>query len=512
MAYEYEDPKDEDQLDENGQPIAGTGGGLLLTAPGQGSAAGPTAGGDFRSPQAAGFSGFTDINAYLDANRDQTADLSKKVAGKLAEEEQGVRSDINTAGQTAESAINANAVRPDEELVGRAVQNPSAFLKNQSDVSALTKMRDGAYSGPAGIDDESAASLKNRISEAQRKAKGIDTEAGREELLRSLGTNPSKGVVTLDNLLLGADPNSRQTLAAATSPFDSLGSYLDEVSGGVKSKADAVRADAGAARNLVASKFLGEGGAIPTFEKGLTDRLTSRQTEEAGQIARIQRNLGGYQVWDQDAGDLGVDLPSLSTAGKYANMLQNTYDVDPDVQGYRSARSPEAEITRDNFASEEDYANYASLAQLAGIDPTFLQQGNAGKAGTAPQDLTDFDFAGFQNNAKNTLFAKDRELLKMDPATLDEPTRQKWMSVAKRAGLSKWRPGGEREFSEGGGYGQVYDQGPGQPNYNEPPPPQPPQDNQPPPYPNPTSPQPDDGNGPYRWDPYNGSWIPFGLV
>lgn len=467
MAYEFEDPKDEEQqLDENGQPISGTSGGLLTGAPGQGSAAGPTTSGDgFGSPQSKGFSGFTDINAYLDANRDQTADLSKKVAGKLTEEEQSVRSGIGKAGQDAEAAINAAAVRPDEGLVTRAAEKPADFVKNQSDVDAFKKMRDANYSGPAGIDDEASATLKNQVSEAQRRAKGVDTEMGREELLRSLNPGATKGMFTLDNLLLGADPNSRQTLAAAASPFDSLTSYLDEVSGTAKGKADVARTDADAARNLVSSKFTGEGGAIPTFEKGLTDRLAARQAEEAAQIARIKRNLGGYQVWDQDQGDVGVDAETMQKLMAYSNALQNQYGVDPDLQAYIKTRAPEEAITRDTFANADDYANYSALASLAGIDPTFLDPNNAAKAGTAPTDLTDFDYAGLNSSVHNTLSAKDQYLLSQDPASLSDEDQKKWMAVAKRAGLKSRYGDGRLEWQPWGGFGAV---SPDQLEYEEP--------------------------------------------
>lgn len=458
MAYEFQDPNDEDELDENGQPIAGTGGGLLTTAPGQGSAAGPTTGSsDFRSPQSAGFSGFTDINAYLDANKDQTADLSRKVAGKLTEEEQSVRSDIGKAGQDAQTAINAAAVRPDEGLVNRAIEKPADFVKNQTDFDAFKKMRDASYGGPAGVDDAAAATLRNRVTEAQRRAKGVDTESGREELLRSLNPNSTKGMFTLDNLLLGADPNSRQTIAAAASPFDSLTGYLDDVSGTAKGQADQARTDAESARNLVSSKFTGEGGAIPTFEKGLTERLSGRQAEEAAQIARIRRNLGGGQVWEQDVPDAGIDSAAMQKIMAYSNALQNQYQVDPDLQSYIQSRSPEAEITRGKFASPEDYANYSALTQLAGIDPTFLNPNEANMAGTAPWDLTDFDSSGFGSNVKSTLTAKDRELLSKDPSSLSDDEVRHWQAVARRTGLMSLIPGNidTAQWQPWGGLGAV---------------------------------------------------------
>lgn len=505
MAYEYEDPNDEDELDQNGQPIAGTGGGLLTSAPGQGSAAGPTAGSDFRSPQSAGFSGFTDINAYLDANRDQTADLSQKVAGKLTEEEQSVRSDIGKAGQDADAAINSAAIRPDEALVSRATSNPADFVKNAADVEAFKKQRDATYGGPAGVADETAASLRNRISEAQRRAKGVDTESGREELLRSLNPTATKGMFTLDNMLLGADPNSRQTISAAAAPFETLGTYLDETSGTATSKADQARADADASRNLVASKLTGPEGALPGFEKDLNERLAWEQGQEQYQLDRILRGLQGYSVWRDDVGEVGANQDQLDELKAYANMLQNQYKVDPQASTYVKPRSVQEGITRQNFASQDDYANYLALADLAGIDPTFLHEEDMAQAGAYPRDFVDFDYTGLNNSVRDTLTAKDREMLDRPVGTLPANEVELWRAIAKRAGVSAQYGDGRLEWRDGGGYGKIM------PDYLEQPDPgyTPPDPVPGTPYPQPTTPPgepPDPMHTIPIWDPINGVW------
>lgn len=373
MAYVPTDPNlldDEERRkrEEEQQINAGT------SAPGdtgEGAVdAGP--GGD----TAAGAQGnFTPINAYLDANRAQAADLSGKIAGKLTEEEQKVRGEIGQAGEEAQGQIAGSRVTADEGLVNRALENPTEFVKSQADLDAFKKQRDANYTGPTGLAETRTADLQAKVREAQRRAGLVDSEQGRSELLRTYGTNPTEGQIMLDQLLLGADPNSRQTLTAAANPFQSLDEYLDQVTGEVKTAGESAATDTAAARNLVSGRLTSESGAIPTAQKEFQDRLSSTSQKSVDYNNRLnsilakladgrqreltaeERNLIGF---NQDILPLIEQYPSIFATQAKNNPLSQ-------LSTYYTQGDQAALPTASDVVSAEDLARYQALAQLAGM-------------------------------------------------------------------------------------------------------------------------------------------------
>jgi hypothetical protein len=444
MAYVPTDPNllDEEEEERRRQEtVPGT------SAPGDGGEA-PVDAGPGGGTTAAGIEPFTNINAYLDANREQAAELSGKLAGKLTEEEQKIRGDIGKTGEETQAQIAQNRVSADEGLVNRALEKPTDFVKNQADLEAFTKMRDASYQGPRSIAENRAAELSGQVREGQRRAGLVDTEEGRSELLRLYGNNPTQGQVMLDQLLLGADPNSRQTLSAAANPFSSLDEYLDEVSGQARTAGEAADSDATAARNLVSSRLSGEGGAIPAFQSDLQRRLAQRKDQEVQELAAMKQGLSNFYLTPEQMTGAGLTQEELIRMRDKNRALANHYQQPEDVLQFLTERSPDEAYTVGNVATPEDVARYNALAQLAGITPDFLTDGRA-----APANLYDFDARSAGRTIGDKLYGLDESFLRMDPSTMSPEEQQRYLSVGHRTKLAGRADDGTLSFLPGGGFG-----------------------------------------------------------
>lgn len=73
-----------------------------------------------------------------------------------------------------------------------------------------------------------------------------------------------------------------------------------------------------------------------------------------------------------------------------------------DAGRFITNQSPDAQITRDNLATADDYARLRALDDLAGESSIFLPQ-DASRAGTANLDLTDLDIDSYLGSATGAL-------------------------------------------------------------------------------------------------------------
>lgn len=417
---------------ENGQ-VAG--------AP-QGSPGGAPAGGDSPasggSPQSQGTSGWTDINAYLNANQEQAVNTAEKVAGRLGEQATTVRGDIDTAGTAFKKRVDESTINEDQDAVSRASADPLAYSKNAEDVAKFKKMRDAQYGGPTSFQDaDEYTGLLQKIDEANQKARGVDTESGREALLASIMTNPTKGMTALDNLLIGQNPTARAKLTDAAKPFADLSTYLDTVTGDTGAYATAGRnKTAQTAADIQAALTATKGRLGTELDTKLADTKKQATTKSQAAMDKLKNFLaqgGNLTQEDLDLMDISPEQQhellntayTLKHAGDF-NETANTpngqlnswwqygspewYNVNFDPSNFATMLSPDAQITKANAASAEDYARIAALEDLMGGESGVLNQNDVGQAGTANTDLLDFRGAEATGNSKEALRQKDRQL------------------------------------------------------------------------------------------------------
>lgn len=189
------------------------------------------------SPQSSGSAGFTDINAYLDANREQAAGMGDTMAGRIGQEAQGFKTDVDTkvSGFGADAA---KARGEETALAGQVIADPVKVAQDAALRERFLNMRHGQFTGPqAAFSDEELGQFGQRATDLKAKAPDMTSKESAKQYLYGTGKNPTLGQVELDSLLLGQDPTARGKIEAAAEQFKTLQDYLDQAQAGSESQA-----------------------------------------------------------------------------------------------------------------------------------------------------------------------------------------------------------------------------------------------------------------------------------
>ena len=425
FIQEDEETKRARELAEGGGiPVSGTQTGTI-----PGSTGTPVPG---AKPQNA----FVDVAAYLKANKAQSADTAQRVAEKLGQEKAGLQSGLQGSLEGYRKSVQAGTVTPNDELVNRAAANPVEFVKNPEDVKSFGQLRDASYTGPGNIEETSDfGTVLEKIKSGQERAKGIDTSEGRKAYLASVENNPTAGVISLDDLLIGGDPEARAKIVEASKGFDTLTGSVEEAK---KQAAEALatgKTSTEEAKTAVANRFTGEGGAVPSFQAMLDEKVRqARETAVADRdkaaaiLSGIRYNRpelsltppAGLSFRDQTFAVKNPDgtyrKPTLEeldlldrefgntnlydTLARMEYLKQGTLEqgslprIQPkefNLSDFLTNLNPDVELTRANVANPEDYAREAALEQLINENLPYLNQADIGLAGKVPGDLADFN-------------------------------------------------------------------------------------------------------------------------
>ncbi len=357
-------------------------------------------------------SAFVDVASYLNANKPQALETAGRVAGKLDTERNTLSSSIRDTSNQYGQKIDTGTIRPDTDLVERAATNPTDFIKNSADFDKFKHQRDAQYTGPGSFSEsQDYANLSNSVKTAQEKAKGIDTQAGRKSYLYEIGNNPTAGVVSLDDLLIGQDPNARQKLTQSAEQFNTLAPSLESETKNLSDKLANARAQTEQAKTGVQNRFLGENGVVPAFDKDLQGRVSDERSKALNKQKDYQDLIkAGKPLTDEQYASLGITGTDWNSLQNNRAWLNTDWKTNFDVSPYLTNRNPDVEITKGNVASSDDYAKEAAFQKLLGNDLPILNDNDSNIAGTFNRNLFDFNKDAFSNSS-NLLKEKDLILL-----------------------------------------------------------------------------------------------------
>lgn len=390
MAYVYdaglseEENKKREEQSRGGGGIIGAGGAQPMSAGGQ-----PAANG---APSASG--SFTNLQRYLDENKAGSLDLGQKVAAQVktaGEEAKGAAEGIvKTGGEQIEAA----RVKP-TGIVDEAAQNPTAVVSDAAKKAAFERERDATYGGPGGLEDvEGFETAQQKVKLFQDRNALTQNEGGRMELLRSLNPTSGRGKLTLNQLLISGNPDAALAVSDAGKPFENLGGYLTAESDAARKRAVDAANEAAATRKAVEDRFLGEGGVIPGFISGLDEGVAGARSGASSGWSAIAQKLDNLEpLTEAELAQIGISKGELDRMYQDETILK-TYHGNPlPLSGFLQQTGTPELITRENFASADDYARSAALAQLMGDFPGLLSESTRDQAGKANLDLGDIDQA-----------------------------------------------------------------------------------------------------------------------
>lgn len=388
MAF-YDDSEDEEGQEIGGGQQTGPQSSTISAAPG-GSGNAPKAAG---SPDKGG--NFVGIQQYLNANKPQAQKLGDQAAGVINQSAEQARQGIGALNQEASEKI-----KPTQSLDSGIAEKLAGGAETLSgdERSTVKNTANATYQGPRAATDLAGYQA---ASDAQKKAtSNIDnsgTEQGRMGLISQINSKPrTQGMNVFDNALLSAGGGREKLTQAAAANQD--------VKGGVEKASEAIGSQIGRADDPSTPDVDESAGAIGQTNKAKADAM-----------ARVQEALNTWQTGFQPKVQAAQDA-FVANQNKYRDDIgdeaifdQETLDLfglgegaqlyDMDLASYLQDASP-GSINAGNVADQTDYARYAALAEMAGIDPTILNPANASMAGSAPT------FGIDNNRFKNDYAAK----------------------------------------------------------------------------------------------------------
>lgn len=402
MAYVPKQlPEDEQNLFGRTQPTTAD------TAPGGGGSAGTggnTAPGVGTSTQFG--SNAAKLSDYLKANEGQVGEFGQRVADQLTKGYGDTLGSIDQGYQQFGQQVNSGYAQPNQGLVDQAASNPSEFVKNPNDVSSFKSIYNNQYSGP----DSFASSgiygdLNNQVNKAVENSGLVNSSSGLQTYLNNFmgGGNRTQGMQALDTALLQKSPTARNTIQSAASPYQNLTGYLSNKSQAAENDVAIAKQKANTSQQETRNRFTGEGGVIPTFKNQVESGLAPARQSALDRSDAARSALENGTASDQELSDLGLTGEQYNSALAYRDLINsggnsgNKGSINlPDFLGF-TQQSPDVAINRSNFATPEQYAQSAALAQLTGQDmSSFLNPSDAAQAGKYNSDISDINMGNLE--------------------------------------------------------------------------------------------------------------------
>ena len=310
-------------------------------------------------------SGFVGLDKYMTANKG--SGFGNQFTGKVQGTVEAGKNALNQGAEGFTQASNQGTTRWNDvgDTVKGIVDNAGDNTA-QDQVSQYQGYANAKYQGPQNfLGSAYGTQAQSAVNKASQEANAFQTEGGRFALLDQYYGRPkyNSGEKALDNLLVQNTPgvqaraqsigNQSKQLAASgvqkTQDLDNLAT----------SNAAATQDTAKQTRDYL-------GNAVTGFQSDLQKRY---QDYTAGNDAYNQARRS-------DLSDDALDEETLNLLG--LSEGSNLYDLN--LSNYLQ-ENPQGTVGE--FASDQDYARYLALQQLAGEDPTLLSsedRANAGKA------------------------------------------------------------------------------------------------------------------------------------
>lgn len=323
MAYIYQDPNDPNnplnQQPGGGQPGPGqttpapTGGDAGLMGSGAPGAA-TAAGGSTASMSQPSSSGWTNLRAYLDANKDQAPGFADQLAGTITSQGDAAKNAVTGGVQSYNDQVAKSQPGDFNSVISEANADPVKFAEDPTKVSKLSDLEGGIFNGPDTFESQPGyGDMATKADAASRLPSLATSEGGQKELLKQFNPQETEGQSSLDRLLLSGVPEAASKLNAAGQPYANLRATLDQGAQAGDAARTKAMADTTAARDAAQSQFVQpQTKALDELNKGLFGRWQSNQgstsngqpswptqssitmPKEAAKILALQKLVSGY--------------------------------------------------------------------------------------------------------------------------------------------------------------------------------------------------------------------------
>lgn len=450
---------------------------------------------------------FVNVADYLSKNPEGSAKIGEAAAGKLVEQRDAASGAVTESGNKFSTDVSAGTTNLDQGLLDSALATPETFVQDPNNTAKFLAMRDAAYKGPNSLQGtDYFAPTQSKVSGLGTTRDSIGTEAGRDALIGSLSTNPTRGKTSLNQLLLQGNDAAAGKIQETAGTFKGVEDQWAKLLAEAPASADAARAATDATRTTTQGRL---GETTTAFKGGLSNKLASAENERNAfnlNYGNIDNKLNGQHsgsdLTQRELDDLGISdaFPYLSKLNDFNSPgALPYYGKSKPLSNYVYGGSANTNTpTTGSVASNEDYAREAALQQLSGNDLGLADEREAEYA--ANGRLPTVDYRGAFGDAGSTLQSSDEGWRPIGDPTVDT---NMLYNIQARRGINSGDPTGgtpSNAYYTDPAVGATPGAG-----YTMAPPPEGWDTNTPPPYGAPTSNPPPGLINP-RWNPYTGQW------
>lgn len=272
---------------------------------------------------------FTNLNQYVEANKDQGAGLGGKIQQNVEKSAQEGASALGESVKQYNQAQDAAGVNPEnfstekvQSFAQKALSSPSKV--GQSDIDSFNEARTKSEALTSGKDTapktltelNTYQDAKGKLQTTAEKAQSTGTEGGREQLLQETFKRPNytKGQSTFDQLLTQNVPGNK-------AKFESLRENLLGQYGLASQDAAAIQAAADKRNEVVTNTkqsaaniqegLLGEQGVLTKYQTDLLAKPDQLKTGQQTKIDQKKDSIREYLLNNYGPKPFGMDLESL---------------------------------------------------------------------------------------------------------------------------------------------------------------------------------------------------------
>lgn len=286
---------------------------------------------------------YSNIQTYLNANKEQAADMGSKITSKVETNAVKASEDV---GKLAAEKPTITQLDPN-----RYLSNPTA--NTDEDIAEYQALKNtGGYTGPEDISKTSNYSnAQNSVNKADSLVKATATEDGRMGLLKDEYTRPNyqRGAQILDQTLLQNDTGSKDKFAELNQKYSGISSLFDNT---VKEVGDSI--------NQGKTQALKNKQDLQSAEKSTLDNLYNPIQERAAQFNSTNQDF--VNRINSDIADKYLSQETLDTLG--VKEFTNLFDLN--LQNYATFDTTQAQAN--NLATPEERQKFASLMKLLNGD------------------------------------------------------------------------------------------------------------------------------------------------
>jgi hypothetical protein len=396
-------PDDQDQQNKQNQQDA-ISGPQTITSGQSGVISGSDSGSGNPSAGKPSSSGsYTNLQDYLNANKDQAAQLGSTVASNISKDGTTASNSINDASNQFQNQVGQGTIKnlgTAEQDTAKAISNAQNLTAGQKlgsdDLDNFKAVSNATYTGPktfqdAGTYQPAYDATQKAINEGEQ----TKTDSGRYAILQNMFARPtySSGETSLDNLLLNVNPDSQAQLNQARQNVSGLNNQFQTAQDtGAAYATDIANKTAAAKQNAISAFNTGR-----TTTQGAVDtRLNDVQSHWNDQYNNLLGALQGYKGGDLSLTSDQAKQLGVFDGGRIYNELSGT---DPASYLHQQAFDANKEVNGDE---QNRLAALDQLAGLGGLSQT-NKYTNAALAGTQTlQDAVDAsDFGKSQQQRQN---------------------------------------------------------------------------------------------------------------